>query len=125
MKNGYELVRTPHIGIARFVGNFGHWGFYTDSMYPPLEVGKTLKEMQSGVEVKRPKEEYLLKPMNCPFHVMIYKSDPHSYREIYRYVGPSAATVYRYEKSGEFSGLTRVRGFTQDDAHIICTQRSS
>jgi threonyl-tRNA synthetase len=121
LANGYELVRTPHIGARQLWETSGHWNFYSDSMYPPLEVSKTLKESQTGEEVKRPKEEYLLKPMNCPFHVIIYKANPRSYKELpVRWA--ESATVYRYEKSGELSGLTRVRGFTQDDAHIICTK---
>jgi len=120
LKNGYELVRTPHIGSRQLWEISGHWGFYADSMYPVLEVGQSLGDVKAG---KKPgaKEEYLLKPMNCPFHVLIYNSHLHSYRELpLRWA--ESATVYRYEKSGELSGLTRVRGFTQDDAHIICTK---
>jgi threonyl-tRNA synthetase len=120
LKNGYQLVRTPHIGSRTLWETSGHWGFYNESMYPPLEVGRTLKELQEGKEAET-KEEYLLKPMNCPFHVMIYKAKPKSYRDLpIRWA--ECGTVYRYEKSGELSGLTRVRGFTQDDAHIICTK---
>jgi threonyl-tRNA synthetase len=119
LKNGYELVRTPHIGSRALWETSGHWGFYSDTMYPPLEVGQSLKEKQEGKEAAI-KEEYLLKPMNCPFHVVMYNSKPHSYRDLpVRWA--ESATVYRYEKSGQISGLTRVRGFTQDDAHIICT----
>lgn len=118
LKAGYDLVRTPHIGNRKLWETSGHWGFYNDSMYPALEVGQSLEEAQRG-EKPKIKEEYLLKPMNCPFHVIIYKSKPHSYRDLpVRWA--ESATVYRYEKSGELSGLTRVRGFTQDDAHIIC-----
>jgi threonyl-tRNA synthetase len=120
LKNGYELVRTPHIGSRTLWETSGHWGFYNESMYPPLEVSRTLKESQEGKEAKI-KEEYLLKPMNCPFHLMIYKARPKSYKDLpLRWA--ECGTVYRYEKSGELSGLTRVRGFTQDDAHIICTK---
>ncbi|MCX6796693.1 MAG: threonine--tRNA ligase, partial [Candidatus Falkowbacteria bacterium] len=98
-------------------------GFYSDSMYPPLEVGQSLGELQKGAKPKI-KEEYLIKPMNCPFHITIYKSRPRSYRELpIRWA--ECGTVYRYEKSGELSGLTRVRGFTQDDAHIICTKEQA
>ena len=121
LQNGYELVRTPHIGSRALWETSGHWGFYSGSMYPPLEVSKSLEEVQNGIEVDKPKEEYLLKPMNCPFHVLIYNSEPKSYRDLPVRLAESA-TVYRYEKSGELSGLTRVRGFTQDDAHIICTK---
>jgi threonyl-tRNA synthetase len=120
LKNGYELVRTPHIGSRALWETSGHWGFYNESMYPPLEVGQTLKEVQEGKKSET-KEEYLLKPMNCPFHVTIYKSKIRSYKELpLRWA--ECGTVYRYEKSGELSGLTRVRGFTQDDAHIICSK---
>ncbi|MFZ6015341.1 MAG: threonine--tRNA ligase [Patescibacteria group bacterium] len=118
LKNGYDLVRTPHIGKKNLWETSGHWGFYNDSMYPPLEVGQSLKESQEDVEVKE-SEQYLLKPMNCPFHVQIYKHNKHSYRE-FPMRWAECGTVYRYEKKGELSGLTRVRGFTQDDAHIIC-----
>jgi threonyl-tRNA synthetase len=87
-------------------------------MYPPIEVGQTLKERQEGQKIKE-SEEYLLKPMNCPFHVQIFKNSPRSYRDLpMRWA--ECGTVYRFEKKGELSGLTRVRGFTQDDAHIIC-----
>ncbi len=120
LKNGYELVRTPHIGSRKLWETSGHWGFYNESMYPPLEVSQTLKDTQEGKKAKV-KEEYLLKPMNCPFHVTIYNSKPRSYRDLpIRWA--ECGTVYRYEKSGELSGLTRVRGFTQDDAHIICAK---
>ncbi len=118
LKNGYDLVRTPHIGSRQLWETSGHWGFYNSSMYPPIEVGQSLEEAQKGKKAKI-KEEYLLKPMNCPFHVRIYKALPKSYRDLpIRWA--ECGTVYRYEKSGEISGLMRVRGFTQDDAHIIC-----
>ncbi|MBD3281441.1 threonine--tRNA ligase [Candidatus Uhrbacteria bacterium] len=118
LKNGYGLVRTPHIGKQALWETSGHWGFYNDSMYPPLEVGKSLKDEQEEQEVAV-SERYLLKPMNCPFHVQIYKNSMHSYRD-FPYRWAETGTVYRYEKKGELSGLVRVRGFTQDDAHIIC-----
>jgi threonyl-tRNA synthetase len=118
LKNGYNLVRTPHIGKQALWETSGHWGFYNDSMYPPLEVGKSLKDEQNKQEAVV-SERYLLKPMNCPFHVQIYKNGLRSYRDLpYRWA--ECGTVYRFEKKGELSGLTRVRGFTQDDAHIIC-----
>ena len=121
LEGGYDLVRSPHIGGRELWETSGHWNFYNDSMYPALEVSKTLKESIEGIEVDRPKEEYLLKPMNCPFHVMLYKAEKWSYRDLpLRWA--ECGTVYRYEKSGELSGLTRVRGFTQDDAHIICRE---
>ncbi|MFH1142374.1 MAG: threonine--tRNA ligase [Candidatus Uhrbacteria bacterium] len=104
LKHGYELVRSPHIGNIDLWNTSGHTQFYKDDMYQPIEVDD---------------ERYLLKPMNCPFHVKLYKSHQHSYRELpIRWA--ECATVYRYEKSGQLSGLSRVRGFTQDDAHIIC-----
>ncbi|MFH1402035.1 MAG: threonine--tRNA ligase [Patescibacteria group bacterium] len=118
LKNGYDLVRSPHIGNRVLWETSGHWGFYNDSMYPPIEIGQTLEEKQRGVKVKE-SEEYLLKPMNCPFHIQIYKNKHRSYRDLpLRWA--ECGTVYRFEKKGELSGLTRVRGFTQDDAHIIC-----
>jgi len=121
LKNGYDLVRSPHIGARGLWETSGHWNFYNDSMYPALEISKSLKEALDGAVVDRPKEEYLLKPMNCPFHVRLYKSQMWSYKDLpLRWA--ECGTVYRYEKSGELSGLTRVRGFTQDDAHIICTK---
>jgi len=120
LKNGYELVRSPHIGSRKLWETSGHWGFYNENMYPPLEVGQSLKELQEG-KVSKNKEEYLIKPMNCPFHVTLYNSAMRSYKDLpIRWA--ECGTVYRYEKSGELSGLTRVRGFTQDDAHIICTK---
>ncbi len=123
LENDYELVRSPHIGSRKLWEISGHWGFYSDSMYPPLEVGQSLEEAKKG-EILKIKEEYLIKPMNCPFHITIYKSRPRSYRELpLRWA--ECGTVYRYEKSGELSGLTRVRGFTQDDAHIICTKEQA
>ncbi|PJA47711.1 threonine--tRNA ligase [Candidatus Uhrbacteria bacterium CG_4_9_14_3_um_filter_36_7] len=118
LENGYELVRSPHIGNQMLWETSGHFGFYNDSMYPPLEVGQTLKDLQENRKAEI-SETYLLKPMNCPFHIQIYKNQPHSYRE-FPMRWAECGTVYRFEKRGELSGLTRVRGFTQDDAHIIC-----
>ncbi len=119
-KNHYKLVRTPHIGHRNLWETSGHWGFYNSSMYPPLEVGQTLEERQQK-KIAEISEEYLLKPMNCPFHVEIYNHSLRSYRDLpIRYA--ECGTVYRFEKKGELSGLVRVRGFTQDDAHIICRE---
>jgi threonyl-tRNA synthetase len=104
LKNGYDMVYTPHIGRAELWQTSGHLGFYKDSMYSPMDVDG---------------QEFFAKPMNCPFHVMIYKQGMHSYRDLpYRWA--ELGTVYRYEKSGALHGLLRVRGFTQDDAHLIC-----
>ncbi len=103
--NGYDWVYTPHIGRSELWKTSGHLDFYKDSMYSPISIDD---------------EEYYLKPMNCPFHINIYNSEIHSYRDLpIKYA--EYGTVYRYELSGALSGLTRVRGFTQDDAHIICT----
>lgn len=118
LNNGYELVRTPHIGSRKLWEKSGHWGFYSGSMYPPLEVGQSLEDSQESKVVEN-SDQYLLKPMNCPFHVQIYKNKQHSYRDLpIRWA--EMGDVYRFEKTGELSGLTRVRGFTQDDAHIVC-----
>ncbi len=103
--NGYDLVNTPHIGRAQLWETSGHLGFYKDNMYAPMEID----------EVK-----YYAKPMNCPFHIQIYQSKGRSYRDLpLRWA--ELGTVYRYEKAGVLHGAMRVRGFTQDDAHIICT----
>ncbi|MBN2279778.1 MAG: threonine--tRNA ligase [Candidatus Marinimicrobia bacterium] len=103
--HGYKFVQTPHVGRANLWETSGHLSFYKDGMFDSMEV--------EG-------DQYYVKPMNCPFHVMIYNSQGRSYRELpikYAELG----TVYRYEMSGTLHGLMRVRGFTQDDAHIICT----
>jgi threonyl-tRNA synthetase len=105
LKRGYQLVQTPHIGRANLWQTSGHLGFYRESMFNSMKV--------EG-------DEYYIKPMNCPFHIQIYKSKTRSYRDLpIRYA--ELGTVYRYELSGVLHGLMRVRGFTQDDAHIICT----
>jgi threonyl-tRNA synthetase len=103
-KAGYDFVYTPHIGKAQLWETSGHLGFYKDNMYAPMEI--------EG-------QDYFIKPMNCPFHLHIYKSRNRSYRELpIRYA--EEGTVYRYERSGVLHGLLRVRGFTQDDAHHFC-----
>ena len=103
--NGYELVYTPHLGRSGLWETSGHLDFFAENMYSPLDI--------DGVE-------YYVKPMNCPFHILIYKSSTRSYRDLpLRWA--ELGTVYRYERSGVLHGLMRVRGFTQDDAHIICT----
>ena len=104
-RHGYDLINTPHIGQKWLWETSGHLDFYKDSMYSPMEIDGA---------------DYFIKPMNCPFHIMIYKSQMRSYRDLpLRWA--ELGTVYRYEKSGVLHGLLRVRGFTQDDAHIICT----
>ena len=107
-KAGYEMVITPHIGNKDLYVTSGHYDKYGDDSFQPI---KTPNE----------NEEFLLKPMNCPHHCEIYKSEPRSYKDLpIRYA--EFGTVYRYEQSGELHGLTRVRGFTQDDAHIFCSE---
>ena len=104
-ENGYELLYTPHIGKGGLWQTSGHLDFYRDSMYSPMRIDEC---------------DYYVKPMNCPFHIQIYQTRPRSYRELpLRWA--ELGTVYRYEKAGVLHGLLRVRGFTQDDAHIICT----
>jgi threonyl-tRNA synthetase len=104
-KNGYEILFTPHIGKSWLWETSGHLGFYKAGMYSSMEIDE---------------DDYYLKPMNCPFHIMIYNTNNHSYRDLpLRWA--ELGTVYRYERSGTLHGLMRVRGFTQDDAHIICT----
>ena len=105
LEGGYELVYTPHFGKARLWETSGHLDFFKESMYAPMEMDG---------------EDYYAKPMNCPFHIMIYRSRLRSYRELPLRLG-ELGTVYRYERSGVLHGLLRVRGFTQDDAHIFCT----
>jgi threonyl-tRNA synthetase len=105
--NGYDFVTSPHITKAELFETSGHLDWFKDGMYPPME-------LDGG-------QQYYLKPMNCPFHILIYKSRQRSYRELpLRFF--EFGTVYRYEKSGVVHGLTRVRGMTQDDAHIFCTR---
>lgn len=104
-RDGYEILYTPHIGKSWLWETSGHLDFYAENMYSPIEMDKA---------------DYYAKPMNCPFHIMIYKTGLRSYRDLpLRWA--ELGTVYRYEKSGVLHGLLRVRGFTQDDAHIFCT----
>lgn len=105
-RRGYQAVYTPNVGRVELYETSGHYPYYSDSMFKPIVIEE--------------EEQYILKPMNCPHHIMIYKSKPRSYRELPLRLA-EFGTVYRYEKSGELSGMTRVRGFTQDDAHIFCT----
>jgi threonyl-tRNA synthetase len=103
-KGGYDIVFSPHIGRSHLWETSGHLGFYKENMYAPVEIDN---------------QEYYLKPMNCPFHIIMYKSRTRSYRDLpMRWA--ELGTVYRYERSGVLHGLLRVRGFTQDDAHIFC-----
>jgi threonyl-tRNA synthetase len=118
---GYQHILTPNINRKELFETSGHLGFYDESMYPPL-VYEDDGVSADGKEAAAKKEEevYYLKPMNCPAGMMVYKLKPHSYRELPMKVG-EFGTVYRREKSGELHGLQRVRGFTQNDAHIFCT----
>jgi len=103
--NGYEILYTPHIGLSKLWEISGHLDHYAENMYAPITIDE---------------QEFYLKPMNCPFHILVYKSQIRSYRELpLRWA--ELGTVYRYERSGVLLGLMRVRGLTQDDAHIICT----
>ena len=103
--NGYEMVYTPHIGKSWLWETSGHLGFYKEGMYPSMEMDNA---------------DYYVKPMNCPFHIMIYNNSKRSYRDLpFRWA--ELGTVYRYEKAGTMHGLLRVRGFTQDDAHLFVT----
>lgn len=108
IKRGYQPVITPHIGAKKLFVTSGHWEKYGEDSFQPIHTP------QEG-------EEFMLKPMNCPFHCEIYGYRPRSYRELPVRIA-EFGTVYRYEQSGELHGLTRVRGFTQDDAHIFCTE---
>ena len=114
---GYEFVYSPHITKSALFETSGHLDWYADGMYPPMIMDE---ELHSDGTVKRPGQKYYMKPMNCPFHNLIYKSRQRSYRELPLRLF-EFGTVYRYEKSGVLHGITRARGFTQDDAHIYCT----
>ena len=105
LEGGYEFVYTPHLSKAALFEKSGHLGFYADSMYPPME-------MDNGV--------YYPKPMNCPMHLLVFKSRQRSYKELPLRLF-ELGTVYRYERAGTLHGLLRIRGFTQDDSHIFCT----
>jgi threonyl-tRNA synthetase len=116
---GYEFVNSPHITKATLFETSGHLDWYRESMYPPMHVDAEIDE-ETG-EVRRPGQDYYLKPMNCPFHNLIFRARGRSYRELPLRLF-EFGTVYRYEKSGVVHGLTRVRGLTMDDAHIYCTR---
>jgi threonyl-tRNA synthetase len=115
---GYEFVYTPHITKAQLFETSGHLDWYADGMYPPMHLDETV---DAEGNVVKPGQDYYLKPMNCPFHCLIYRSRQRSYRELPLRLF-EFGSVYRYEKSGVVHGLTRVRGMTQDDAHIFCTR---
>ena len=117
IEEGYQFVYTPHLTKSTLFEVSGHLDWYSEGMYPPMIMDE---ELHADGTLKKPGQKYYMKPMNCPMHILIYKSRGRSYREL-----PLRAfefgTVYRYEKSGVVHGLTRARGFTQDDAHIFCT----
>ncbi len=115
---GYDFVNTPHITKSNLFETSGHLGFYKDGMFPPMKVDEERDEQGN---IKRQGVDYYLKPMNCPFHCLIFRARQRSYRELPLRMF-EFGTVYRYEKSGVMHGLTRVRGLTQDDSHIFCTK---
>src|SRR5246500_3514419 len=128
-KQGFTEVFTPHIGKLNLYRTSGHYPYYQDSQFPPLVEPEVLRRLAdegcscatlSNMLQHGDIDGYLLKPMNCPMHIKIYASSPHSYRDLPVRLA-EFGTVYRWEQSGELSGMTRVRGFTQDDAHIFCT----
>lgn len=129
-RQGYSQVVTPHIGKLDLFRTSGHYPYYADSQFPPLAEREVLKglaeEGRSCEDLMEQLESgettgFLLRPMNCPHHIRIYQSDHHSYRDLPVRLA-EFGTVYRWEQSGELGGMTRVRGFTQDDAHIFCTE---
>jgi threonyl-tRNA synthetase len=117
-EEGYQFVYSPHLTKAALFETSGHLDWYSEGMYPPMIMDE---ELHADGTVKRQGQKYYMKPMNCPFHNLIYKSGSRSYRELPLRLF-EFGTVYRYEKSGVIHGLTRARGFTQDDAHIYCTK---
>jgi threonyl-tRNA synthetase len=129
-RQGYSQVFTPHIGKLNLYRTSGHFPYYSDSQFPPLTERETMKILsEEGCtcgELSNKLESgevagFLLKPMNCPHHIKIFQSNHHSYRDLPIRLA-EFGTVYRWEQSGELGGMTRVRGFTQDDAHIFCTE---
>ena len=117
-EEGYQFVYSPHLTKSTLFETSGHLDWYSDGMYPPMIMDEELHE--DGT-IKRQGQKYYMKPMNCPFHNLIYRANSRSYRELPLRLF-EFGTVYRYEKSGVILGLTRARGFTQDDAHIYCTK---
>ncbi len=117
-EEGYQFVYSPHLTKSTLFETSGHLDWYSEGMYPPMVMDE---ELHADGTVKRQGQKYYMKPMNCPFHSLIYRSNSRSYRELPLRLF-EFGTVYRYEKSGVIHGLTRARGFTQDDAHIYCTR---
>jgi len=114
----YQFVYSPHLTKAALFETSGHLQWYADGMYPPMVMDE---ELHADGTIKKAGQKYYMKPMNCPFHNLIYQSSPKSYRDLPLRLF-EFGTVYRYEKSGVVHGITRARGFTQDDAHIYCTK---
>jgi len=119
-ESGYEFVYSPHVTKANLFETSGHLEWYAEGMFPPLKLDE---EIDDAGNVKRQAQDYYLKPMNCPFHCLIYKSQARSYRDLPLRMF-EFGTVYRYEKSGVLHGITRARGFTQDDAHLYVARES-
>jgi threonyl-tRNA synthetase len=121
-KRGYDPVYTPNIGKVDLYKISGHYPYYADAQFPTIKMKDHPNSIADAKAGKKAEEdEYLLKPMNCPHHIMIYKSRPRSYRDLPVRLA-EFGTVYRFEQSGELNGMTRVRGFCQDDAHLFCTE---
>lgn len=121
-KRGYDPVYTPNIGKVDLYKISGHYPYYADAQFPTIKMKdhpSSIADVKAGKKAEE--DEYLLKPMNCPHHIMIYKSRPRSYRDLPVRLA-EFGTVYRFEQSGELNGMTRVRGFCQDDAHLFCTE---
>ncbi len=118
VEEGYSFVNTPHITKGNLYEISGHLDWYRDGMFPPMHIDA---EYDENGDVRKAGQDYYLKPMNCPMHNLIYRAGAHSYRDLPMRLF-EFGTVYRYEKSGVVHGLTRVRGLTQDDAHIYCTR---
>jgi threonyl-tRNA synthetase len=121
-KRGYDPVYTPNIGKVDLYKISGHYPYYADAQFPTIKMKdhpNSIADVKAGKKAEE--DEYLLKPMNCPHHIMIYKSRPRSYRDLPVRLA-EFGTVYRFEQSGELNGMTRVRGFCQDDAHLFCTE---
>jgi threonyl-tRNA synthetase len=119
-RRGYHQVYTPHVGNIELYKKSGHYPYYKESQFPPIHMAERTASAADAATKPADPEEYLLKPMNCPHHIQIFAAEPKSYRDLPVRLA-EFGTVYRYEESGELNGLTRVRGFTQDDAHLFCT----
>ena len=133
IRQGYQVIYTPHVGKLDLYRTSGHFPYYRESQYPPLiqsdHLNKLADEGCSCADLANSLDQgeiegYLLKPMNCPHHIKVFDAEPHSYRDLPVRLA-EFGTVYRWEQSGELNGMTRVRGFTQDDAHLFCTEEQA